>query len=511
MKRILLLSFCISIYTFASAQTYKWALSESYSQTNSSTDVSVDKNGNLYLLSSFNGAGQSTAPNGNVIAKYTKQGILIWADTISSAMKMVSDSVGNIYLTGTFYKSITFGSNTLSSTDESGYLVKLNSNGEYVWGISISNSPCHNLCLNHAGDVYIIGKSNPTNQSQYGNIGMDKAFIAKYTNGGQLVWAKESPNFTGDTPSTPTNLCFDLNDNLYLTGNKFIAKINLEGNVVWSKDNAGNDLNIIVDSKMNAFVIGNFPETISLSGQTYTNCLNCQSTFIQKYNESGEVLLTKVILGSKLVTSEDITIDLSGNIYIVGIIFGSSDFGNQIVTSGNEATFQGGQAFITKFDSNLKNVWIKNTQGIENVGSGASGNTICIDENNNNIYMAGSLSGPIKFDDITISKGADAYNSIYISQLLYKVETATGIIEGQKNLNFIIYPNPSSGIFTINFKNKTVETEICIHDVLGNCVLNKVSVKNSNQEIDLSSQPKGIYFLEIVSDNERAVKKIVLQ
>ena len=75
----------------------------------------------------------------------------------------------------------------------------------------------------------------------------------------------------------------------------------------------------------------------------------------------------------------------------------------------------------------------------------------------------------------------------------------------------IIYPNPSSGIFTVNLKNKTVETKICVHDVLGNCVLDKVAVKNTNQEIDLSSKPKGIYFLEIVSDGERAMKKIVLE
>jgi hypothetical protein len=36
-------------------------------------------------------------------------------------------------------------------------------------------------------------------------------------------------------------------------------------------------------------------------------------------------------------------------------------------------------------------------------------------------------------------------------------------------------------------------------------------MKNRTEEIDLSSQPKGIYFIEIVSDGEIGAKKIVLQ
>lgn len=74
-----------------------------------------------------------------------------------------------------------------------------------------------------------------------------------------------------------------------------------------------------------------------------------------------------------------------------------------------------------------------------------------------------------------------------------------------------VYPNPSSGRFTVNLKDKTVETKICVYDVLGNCVFDKVSMKNSNEKIDLTNQPKGIYTLEIESAGESLIKKIVLQ
>ncbi len=93
----------------------------------------------------------------------------------------------------------------------------------------------------------------------------------------------------------------------------------------------------------------------------------------------------------------------------------------------------------------------------------------------------------------------------------YNVDVSVGMEEKKEISDERIFPNPSSGIFTINLKNKTAETKICVYDVLGNCVLENISVKNSNQEIDLSSQAKGTYFMKIISEGERDVQKIVLQ
>lgn len=84
-----------------------------------------------------------------------------------------------------------------------------------------------------------------------------------------------------------------------------------------------------------------------------------------------------------------------------------------------------------------------------------------------------------------------------------------GIEEDQEMSSVNIFPNPSSGIFTIDIKNKSVDTNICVYDVLGNCVLNRLSAKG-NLQIDLGTQAKGIYFLEMISDEKRSVKKMVL-
>lgn len=73
-----------------------------------------------------------------------------------------------------------------------------------------------------------------------------------------------------------------------------------------------------------------------------------------------------------------------------------------------------------------------------------------------------------------------------------------------------IFPNPSSGIFTIDLKNKNANTKIYIYDVLGKCILSKDCGNNVKAIADLSGQPQGIYFMEILSAGKKTVNKIVV-
>lgn len=73
-----------------------------------------------------------------------------------------------------------------------------------------------------------------------------------------------------------------------------------------------------------------------------------------------------------------------------------------------------------------------------------------------------------------------------------------------------IFPNPTSGIFTVNLHN-CWNAKICVYDVLGNYILKKDCGKDVGPIIDLSSQAKGIYYMEIISDGKRSMRKIVLQ
>jgi len=66
---------------------------------------------------------------------------------------------------------------------------------------------------------------------------------------------------------------------------------------------------------------------------------------------------------------------------------------------------------------------------------------------------------------------------------------------------FVVYPNPGTGKFTILGENiKSLK----VNDLSG-----KEICKSNNMEIDLTTQPKGIYLVSIITDQETVVRKII--
>ena len=77
--------------------------------------------------------------------------------------------------------------------------------------------------------------------------------------------------------------------------------------------------------------------------------------------------------------------------------------------------------------------------------------------------------------------------------------------------NITIAPNPSNGIFSISKGNQISISKIVIYD--SNAKLLKVIDSNLEFEsipLDVSNFSKGIYFVEISSDSDKVVRKIVI-
>lgn len=126
---------------------------------------------------------------------------------------------------------------------------------------------------------------------------------------------------------------------------------------------------------------------------------------------------------------------------------------------------------------------------------------------NNNLLYSGSFLDSIRLGSffLTSSSWYEQFVGILDWNDAISVADYESIVkEGN------VFPNPSFGIFTINCKCQD-KINITIHDVFGNRLLNKHFFNNGNLQIDLSDQPKGIYFVEVLSDDERIVKKITLQ
>jgi hypothetical protein len=89
--------------------------------------------------------------------------------------------------------------------------------------------------------------------------------------------------------------------------------------------------------------------------------------------------------------------------------------------------------------------------------------------------------------------------------------SSVGVPDQEVQKEISIYPNPSQGIFTMDFKNNTFESVISIYDVLGNCVLNKASGNDTHLNFNLSNQTKGIYFMKLQTKEKVVTQKILVQ
>lgn len=73
----------------------------------------------------------------------------------------------------------------------------------------------------------------------------------------------------------------------------------------------------------------------------------------------------------------------------------------------------------------------------------------------------------------------------------------------------LISPNPNNGIFNLQLKENATG-EVFVYNNLGQQIHQQV-LRSSNSQIDLSSQPKGIYFVKVQSADKMYAKKIVVQ
>ncbi len=87
----------------------------------------------------------------------------------------------------------------------------------------------------------------------------------------------------------------------------------------------------------------------------------------------------------------------------------------------------------------------------------------------------------------------------------------SGIQEIENIRNIIVYPNPSSGTFNLEFDlNDNQDVEITVTDVLGNSVFSalKSDVYFINMPIDLSDKANGMYYINIKTKTQSLTQKL---
>lgn len=117
-------------------------------------------------------------------------------------------------------------------------------------------------------------------------------------------------------------------------------------------------------------------------------------------------------------------------------------------------------------------------------------------------YMASSGKGGDQKNAITIIENVNApdYSMFATSTLTIK--------DPKTDTDFTIYPNPSTGNFTLSFNQEIENGTVQVVDYTGKVILES-NILESNMEIDISNMPSGLYIVKIVSAKGVSMEKLI--
>ena len=89
----------------------------------------------------------------------------------------------------------------------------------------------------------------------------------------------------------------------------------------------------------------------------------------------------------------------------------------------------------------------------------------------------------------------------------------TGIGENENQAGIHIFPNPSTGMFTVNFENNVGAVNLTVTNILSEVIIEKTTTITSGNSIniDLREYPKGLYFIKVKTDTLEKIKKVILR
>ena len=365
--------------------------------------LTVDGGGNTYV------AGKSSASWGSPIrpysggfdafvAKFNGNGVRQWVTFLGSASDdephaIAIDSNGNIFVGGNSLAS--WGTSPINpySSDQEGFVAKLNNSGVLQWNTFLGASgydELNGLAVDGSNNIHVAGYSantwgTPTNP----HSGVGDAFVAKLNNSGTL----SRNTFLG--PGAARSIDMDWSGNSYVCGvssqtwgspvdayagnqEGFAAKLSSAGALTWntffgstSFDSADS---IVVDLTGSVFITGYSPNTWGAPVNAFAGNYDA---YALKLNSSGARVWNTFMGSSQIDDGYGIALDDSGYVYVTG---------DSYATWGSPANpYTGtGDAFVAKLDGSGVRQW--NTfLGGHDADAGAA-----IGVNGSNIYVTGT-------------------------------------------------------------------------------------------------------------------------
>ncbi len=84
-------------------------------------------------------------------------------------------------------------------------------------------------------------------------------------------------------------------------------------------------------------------------------------------------------------------------------------------------------------------------------------------------------------------------------------------LENNESSLFHVFPSISQGLFSLEIDEKLLDSELYIYNTLGCEVYSNPSIKNKQQQINLTNMPNGVYMVVVKKDNHISSKRIFVR
>lgn len=482
--------------------------------------ISADASGNVFVTGNYSYAsmvlGTTTLTNAGITdiftAKYDASGNLLWVRAVGGSsteqVKGVStDATGNVFITGAFQgPSITFGTSTLTNTDNLGqtldvFIVKYDASGNVLWakgaggitvggimddyGSVVSADASENVFLmgDFKSGTLSFGSTVLTNSS---NSRRD-IFIVKYDASGNVLWAKSAGGIEDDYGH---GISADANGNVFVIGEDYSASITFGGTTLT------NDFFV---AKLNSIATcENSPSAAGVITGTASVCKGSADVSFSTPAISGSTSYLWTLPGGATGTSTTNSIAVS---------FGSNAVSGNIKVMGRNDCGMGPESMFAVTVNEIPATPVINLYYGTLESNSPSGNQWnfgnSIIPNATNSSFIPSLSGDY-YVIVTIN-GCSSQQSNIISYI------NTGINAFTANNGISIYPNPTSGEIRIELNDK-FESDYSV-EVFDNAGILLQIMKKRKSEIafvlDLGKFSSGQYTLRIKALNKFYQAKVI--
>ncbi|UOQ98875.1 T9SS type A sorting domain-containing protein [Hymenobacter sp. 5317J-9] len=544
------------------AQVPAWQLAMAATQTAISSskvfESATDANGNLFLTGPFRGTvtfGNTTLVSaGNnediFVAKWSPvtRGF-VWAQRAGGVdideVYSVAVSGTNVYIVGSFYTgSASFGSTVIPSNGiyGTGFVAKLNDNGttgRFEWAQALGG-PAAWVAANGA-NVYVTGIFVGT--ASFGSTALTSAgkrdlYLAKLTDAGtnsSIDWTLRAGGSEDDS-----GICVAVSgSSVYIaggfqspsinfgstvlaqagSGDAFVAKAIDAGSTAsfaWALKAGGSgadEAHVLDVSGNNLYVAGHVGDGVATFGNAVlpgaaavtTSGTKCTS-FVARLNDAGasaSFVWAQQVGGAGYNTCWGVKAR-GTNVYLVGEFVNTSIFGSTSISTAAGSPALALDMFVTRLsDAGNSASFDWALQG----GGPSTENGYALSVSGTQVYVSGATSAPSTFGSHAIS--STSWLAVAAIASLTDVSitaTATGL-----NKNVGLFPDPAHGRATVQLPAATGTATLTILDALGRTLRTQTVPANSKADLDLTGLAPGLYALRIAAGADTATRRLMVE